>query len=160
MKSISLTKGKYTLVDDKDYEYLSQYKWYVAESRGIFYAVRKPRLCKAILMHRVITDAPNGMDVDHVNGDGLDNQRKNLRVCTHSQNLTNVGRRINNKSGHTGVSWNKRDKRWYVQIRINKDERIHLGCFIEIQDAISVYKKAVNKYHGNFSRTTIGEKNK
>lgn len=98
MKSINLTKGYSTLVDDEDYEFANSFKWHACvKGKNIkrCYAVRKQWLpkekrYKSIYLHRLLLDAPKGMDVDHISGDALDNRRSNLRVCTRSENLQNM----------------------------------------------------------------------
>jgi hypothetical protein len=100
MKLIQLTRGFSTMVDDSDYEELSKYKWHYTNIKGIGYAVRGSRLPSIgykqngkvirISMHRIITGATErSQQVDHIDGNGLNNQRENLRICTHSENLLN-----------------------------------------------------------------------
>jgi hypothetical protein len=89
MKEIALTgkigSGKFVIVDDDDYEELNKYKWSMMRSRKTDYA----RRLKNVLMHRLISGASDGFVVDHINGNGLDNRKENLRVCTVSQNSKN-----------------------------------------------------------------------
>lgn len=94
MKTIPLTQGKVALVDDEDYEELSRFKWCATKNRrGKFYAVRGgPRAgggSPTVQMHVVIAGTPAGMDTDHIDGDSLNNQRSNLRICTRAENLSN-----------------------------------------------------------------------
>lgn len=93
MKSISLTKGKFAKVDDEDFEELNKYKWCAGEIKGIWYAYRGKReglIVKRISMHRLIMKAEKRWDiVDHINHDGLDNRKINLRIVTNSENLRN-----------------------------------------------------------------------
>src|SRR5690348_10789113 len=103
-KSISLTQGKSALVDDEDYEYLNQWKWHAYRSKHTWYASRKGSDHKThIDMHRMIMCAAAGVLVDHINRDGLDNRRKNLRLCTVGQNNHNRGINKNSKTGYKGV---------------------------------------------------------
>jgi len=144
-KIISLTRGKEAIVDDEDYDELNKYKWCTDCTNGIWYAVRAkgkyPRR-KQIKMHREIMNAPSDKCVDHINHDGLDNRRNNLRVCTHSENLRNCRMHKNNKSGLIGVSWDKINKKWVAHISKNNKE-IHIGNFDNKEDAgIAVDKKA------------------
>ena len=94
---IFLTKGFGTLIDDEDYEEISQYKWHVVEGKSVNYAARsgKDETGKPIhiLLHRQLMNPPKGMVVDHINGDGLDNRRVNLRVVTHGENIKNSHQR-------------------------------------------------------------------
>lgn len=93
---------------------------------------------------------------DHINGNGLDNRRENLRLATRSQNSINRGKQSNNKSGYKGVSWNKRDKRWTAQITINK-HIINLGGFDTPEQAYEAYKEAAKQYHGTFANLGDGK---
>src|ERR1043165_2122866 len=90
-REIPLTQGYVALVDDCDYEWLSQWKWcaHVAKGGRTAYAFR----AKGIAMHRVIMNAPEGMDVDHRDHNGLNNTRANLRICTHAENQRNMNHR-------------------------------------------------------------------
>src|SRR5690242_11995627 len=110
MKRIPLSRGEFAIVDDKDYPKLSKLKWTVLITRGLKYAVHfcyETDKKAMLLMHRVITRARQKQKVDHRDGNGLNNRRKNLRRCKHVQNLWNRGPQRNNTSGFKGVSWNK-----------------------------------------------------
>lgn len=134
MKTIKLTQGKETLVDDEDYGFLSQWKWGI-DTRG--YARRNignKTEQKTILMHTVIMQTPEGFMVDHINRNKLDNQKKNLRICISSQNLRNQKKRIDNTLGIKGVHWRKDHNRWQARIMLNQ-KTIHLGYFKTLQGA-------------------------
>lgn len=146
MKRIKLTQGKYTLVDDDDFTELNKNKWYAKKAGRTFYATRNE---KGIRMHRVIMNPPKNMEVDHKDGDGLNNQKSNLRICTHSQNAKNKGKRKSNKSGYKGVCWDEHSKKWHAQIVFNKKTK-HLGKFTSKLLAYEAYCKACKKYHGEF----------
>lgn len=132
MKKIKLSQGKYALVDDKDYEFLNQWKWSAkTNGREIFYAYRKEnsrKTGKTIYMHRIIVNAPKGMDVDHINGDGLNNQRKNLRICTRSQNQRNRSMHRNGRLFGTIYYKHLVTKPWVAQIMLPKG-RTQLGYY-------------------------------
>lgn len=99
MKLIPLTQGQFAVVDDSDYEWLNQWKWYANRNRYTYYAVRSDHtngIIKQILMHREIMNTPNGMVVHHIDHNGLNNQRCNLKNCTESENQKN--QRIRNYS--------------------------------------------------------------
>ena len=156
MREIRLTQGKVALVDDIDFEYLDQWKWYAHKGHNTFYALRRAPCPNRgrILMHRVILEGMDFKDfkeTDHIDGDGLNNQRNNLRPATHQQNQAN--RKINkdNKIKQKGVWWSKRAKKWTAQIRINY-KRIHLGYFDELIDAVKAYNRAAEKYQKDFAR--------
>lgn len=104
-------------------------------------------------MHRAITNAPKGMDVDHINGNTRDNRRENLRVCTHAQNLAagRPAKRANSKSKYNGVGWNKSANQWMARIRIN-GKLTYLGCFKDETAAARAYDKAAREHFGEFAR--------
>ena len=148
MKTISLGgkhgKGKCALVDDENYEYLNQWRWYVQPSG---YAVRKPNFSNPIYMHKLIVKVPEGLEADHISGDKLDNRKSNLRVATHAQNMRNTKLRNDNTSGYKGVWWHKDNKKWIAEIRVDGVKH-HLGSFLDIKEAFKIYQLAVIKYHG------------
>lgn len=154
MKIIELTQGKITFVDDEDFEWLSQWKWYYNQG----YAVRKTS--PKILMHREIVNAPDGKQVDHINRNGLDNRKNNLRICTLQENRRNKKLYKNNKSGHRGVWFFKHKtcnyQKWMAYIT-HKGKRIFLGHFDNKEDAIKVRLKAEKKYFGEFAPQRGGE---
>lgn len=155
MQEIKLTQGKIALVDDEDYERLNQFKWCANRNRKKWYAQRGVWInskVKTIKMHRVILNTSKEMEVDHINGDGLDNRKLNLRNCSNQQNQCN--RRLphkNNKLGIKGVRWNKNAKKFHAKIQVN-GKTIHLGYFNVLGDADSAYRKAEEKYFGEFAR--------
>ena len=143
MKEIELVNGKgYALVDDDDYEELSQYKWYALSSdRYTTYAWRKSRRDDGritVRMHRQIMDAPAGKQVDHINHDGLDNRRENLRLCSPSQNMRNSRKRKGTSSRYKGVYWQKDRSAWRAQAYLN-GKLIYLGTFRDEDDAARAY---------------------
>lgn len=155
-KAIPLTHGKFTIVDEVDYENLSANKWkfdsngYVA--RSVFIGrINGITKTKTILMHRLIMNTPKGMDTDHINGNKLDNRRSNLRVCTTSQNCSNQHRRTNAKNNYRGVHWHKKLGKWQAKIVVNY-KQIYLGVFENELDAAKTYNNAAIKHHGEFAR--------
>jgi len=144
MKTIELTQGKVALVDDEDFENLNQYKWRAHKVGNVFYAEGNTRRIKLqrtkIRMHREITNAPKGMDVDHIDGDGLNNCRSNLRAITHRQNLQN--QHVKKSSAFPGVCWHKAIGKWQAQIRINGKKK-YLGLFNIEAEAYNAYLKAL-----------------
>jgi len=139
MKIISLTENKIAFVDDEDFEWLNKFKWHILTGRGKIYAATGK---SSKLMHRLILgDIPNGFEVDHIDGDGLNNQRSNLRIISHRANMQNLQNKNKMTSRFPGVSWNKRHLQWYSQIQIN-GERIFLGHFKIEEDAFHAYVKA------------------
>lgn len=150
-KEIPLTRGKVALVDLDDLEMVSGNKWCAMKGRnGAYYATSKD----SILMHRHILGLSRGdrRVVDHVNGDGLDNRRANLRVCESKENLRNTGRSKRNKSGFKGVYFDKHRGRWAAAICIN-NKRIALGRFDSASEAALAYDQAAVAHHGEFAWT-------
>ena len=146
MKEIPLTRGKVAIVDDDAYEELSKYRWYCT-NKGYATRTARPRFGKRheILMHRVIMQTPARMEIDHINGNPLDNRRENLRVCKHSENLKNMKRYSNNTSGFKGVSWYKRDNKWKTEIMIN-GKSTYLGLFDDKRVAAQAYDDAAKEH--------------
>ena len=155
MKEITLTQRKIALVDDCDYEWLSQRNWAAFKDRNIWYAMTNIRDAtghfRSITMHRLILGATKGMKVDHRDGNGLNNQRHNLRAATNHQNLCNRGAPSNNTSGFKGVSWHKRRNKWQANIGINYKKK-YLGLFDSAIDAACAYDAAARELHGEFAK--------
>lgn len=152
MKEIPLTQGRVTLVDDDDYEYLSQWKWYFS-TEG--YAVRHEEgKGTTILMHREIIKTPRDKQTDHINGNGLDNQKKNLRICTGAENQHNARLRKDNTSGFKGVYFYTDARKWRATISINQTRRV-LGTFLNKIDAAIAYDVAAKEYFGEFAKTNF-----
>lgn len=156
MPKIALTKGKFTIVDKDVFKYLNEVKWFYL-SPG--YAARTIRLkgnkFQKQLMHRVIMNAPKSLEVDHINGNKLDNRLKNLRLCTKAENHRNRGLQKSNTSGYKGVHWHKKTKKWLVRIAFN-GKRYHLGYFTDIRKAGRAYDAAAKKYHKHFANLNKG----
>lgn len=154
MKQINLTKGKAALVDDKHFERVNAFKWHYSNSgyalRKIYKGTRNgKKLYENQAMHRLLVDIPDGMQIDHINGDKLDNRQANLRQCTNQQNGCNRGKTAKNTSGFKGVSPCEYG-RWQAGIRVN-GKRLHLGHFLKKEDAAEAYKAAAIKLHGEFA---------
>jgi hypothetical protein len=150
-KQIPLNHGQVALVDDEDYDALISMKWYYAEG----YARRSDpdRPGGIQFMHRLILNAPTGLQVDHINGDKLDNRRSNLRLCTGSQNVRNTGKRRGTFSSvYKGVSLHKASGRWMAHIRISgRSGPLFLGYFAFEIDAANAYDHAAREHHGEFA---------
>jgi len=164
MKTIELTQEQVAQVSDVDYEYLMQWKWRAEKgSRArTFYAVRSFKLSngveKRVYMHREVLIRKLGRKLskdeepDHVDGDGLSNQRENLRPATRSQNKRNARKQRGSSCVYKGVS--KRGKRWRAQM-LFQGRYIYLGSFTDPVDAAKAYDSAARKYYGEFAKTNF-----
>ena len=160
---IPLNLGKVTVVDFCDYEKIKNIKWYVNHNGKNFYVERQIKINKKIKrysLHRVIVNAKNNQEVDHRDGDALNNIRKNLRVCTHQENMRNQRVRINNTSGYRGVYYNKSHKKWRAQIQDRNGNRKYLGSFDTPEEAASVFDRAALSIYGKFCGELNYEKRK
>lgn len=149
-KYIKLTQGKKTLVDDEDYEYLNQFKWFYNNGYACKMLPRNGKPQKATFIHKLVMNNPSKR-VDHINGDTLDNRKENLRLVTHSQNIINSKKRKNCTSKYKGVFRNKKANKWQAQIRV-KQKAIHLGYFTDEVKAAKAYNKAAIKYFKEYAR--------
>lgn len=148
-REIQLTQGKVAIVDGEDYEKISKYKWNLHNAG---YAHRNPLEDNlSTLMHRVVFDLKKGdkSEIDHINGNRLDNRRCNLRFVTRSKN--NMNRRVTNgASGYKGVSWFKPVKKWRVYIKLNGKQKC-LGYFSDKKAAAQAYNDAATKYFREYA---------
>lgn len=152
MKKIKLTKNNFAIVDDEDFDYLNQWKWFLSDG-GYAHRNKHIRLglnkytCKRIRMHRLINQTPNGFITDHINRNKLDNRKCNLRTANKSINSINRGKPVNNKSGTKGVYWDSWSKKWRAELVLNS-KKITLGRYLSITDAIIARKNGEGKYYG------------
>ena len=155
---IPLTQGQVALIDDGDYERINQYKWWAQkDSRtGKFYAMGWVN-GNRVLLHRFIMDAPPGTEVDHIDGNGLNCQRDNLRLASHLNNMRNRGKGNNNTSGYKGVSPYKRDENYLAHINVDGVKH-NLGYFDTAEEAALVHDDAARKYHGEFANLNFPER--
>lgn len=158
---VPLTKGLVAVVDDEDAEIASS-KWYSLRDGGrngssqFIYAVRVVKNPKKSMqsMHRLVAFRAgmqvDGKEVDHINGDRLDNRRLNLRVTTRSENMRNQRTRCNSVSGFKGVCWHRVTGKWSAGIR-HLGKRIHIGLFDDVHVAADAYDRAAARIHGEFA---------
>jgi hypothetical protein len=153
-RRIPLSRGKYAIVDARDYESLSRYKWYLHVSMGTCYAVRNVKRngkMGHLWMHRVIMNAPEELVVDHINHNGLDNRRVNLRLATHKQNKWNSRKgKTRGKSRYKGVGWDRRSRKWRAVLCVNGKKQ-SLGYYEDEIEAAKACDRAARKYKGEFA---------
>jgi len=156
--------GNHTvLIDEEDWEKVSQYNWHLRYNRGVFYAITniphpdggflgstRAKRRSTLQIHRLIVDVPQGLVVDHKNHNGLDNRKSNLRVCTPAENARN--RRLAKKtaSGYKGVRRNGSDNCWQARIRIGKKLR-NIGCFATAEEAALAYDAKALELFGEYA---------
>ena len=169
MKKIKLTQGKEALVDDEDYEMLMEHKWHSAKAGKNYYAVRSlptqpDGTRKRLKMHRAIISATVGMEVDHINGNTLDNRKENLRECTHQQNQANRRLGKHNTSGYKGIYYKKKNRDmineharpWEARISFNT-KKIYLGSYKTKEEAARAYDKKAIELFGQFAQLNFPE---
>ena len=163
MKRIPLTQSKFALVDDADYDSLRQYRWLTEKGRFTCYAARYSHRFAgkniSVKMHRQILGLSRGdkRQCDHRDHNGLNNQRSNLRICTHQENQHNQRRQTRRKSSRfKGVCRVRRRHKWQAQIKYDNRD-IYLGYFSDEIDAAKAYDDAARQYFGEFARPNFRE---
>ncbi len=155
-----LMGGQITLIDREDVSKMEGYNWRIQTGKGgKIYVVGYPVgfWSQLILLHRFILNPPKHLDIDHRNGNGLDNRKSNLRICTRSQNLANQVRQSRSKtSSYKGVYLSKKDGVWVSKIKTN-GHRIFLGRFNSEFFAALAYDKAAKEIFGEFARPNFAQ---
>jgi len=148
MKQIILTQGKITFVDDEDYLFLNQWKWQAQKGARTYYARRTDYTNRgkvSVTMHRLLLE---GKFIDHRDGDGLNNQRNNLRSCTRAEN--NRNKKASGFCKYLGVTLKKQTNRWVARIMADR-KAIHLGYFPNADLAAAAYDNAAIYHFGEFA---------
>jgi len=158
-KLLPLSQNKFAIVDADDYHRLSKYKWCVSKTPHTNYAMRRTKgkringkrvKRKTILMHRFIINAPRRLVVDHINHNGLDNRKANLRLCTRAENSRNRRSLVNKSSRYKGVSYDKERKLFIACIRC-KGKKYFLGRFKSEIKAAKAYDKKARELFGVYA---------
>lgn len=151
---IPLSRGKHALIDADDLPLVSGRRWYVIDTgHGGLYAASWDG-GRPLYMHSLILPTPVGITPDHINGNGLDNQRSNLRPATKSQQAANSKLRRNNTSGYRGVCWDKSRGKWVVHIDVRR-RRLNLGRYDDKDEAARAYDTAARAHFGEFARVNF-----
>lgn len=154
MKEIKLTQGLVALVDDEDFERINQFKWYAHKVGNTFYAGRNISIDGKQKCFRMHWDVMNNKGIDHINGDGLNNQRYNLRSCSHQENCMNQRKSKNKSSIYKGVSFFKESGKWMANIK--KDGKpIYLGLFTSEIEAARAYNSKAKTIFGEFAAINL-----
>lgn len=167
VKHLKLTQKKLAVVDNIVWPFISSMKWHAQRNYRTWYAVRHVskkysanNKRSLVQLHQFIwyllhnRPVCAGMELDHINGNGLDNRLCNLREITHSQNSMNRRMHANNTSGIPGIRWCERDKEWQAHICVN-GKQFNLGYFKYKPDAIAARRNAEKKYFGQFAASLI-----
>lgn len=141
--------GKYALVDDADYPSVCPYRWNLARNGYVVSYRKVDGRKRTLFLHRVIMNAPSGLQVDHISRDKLDNRRHNLRFATRSQNQANKGRSINNSVGLKGVTLE--GSKYRARIRFDRRKRLHLGSYDTAEQAARMYDAASRLLNAEFA---------
>ena len=153
MKEIQLTQGFAALVDDEDFERVNALKWYASKFGNNVYALRETKESgkrTSMLMHRFILNCKIKIDVDHIDGNSLNNSKSNLRLCTHAENLMNQKPQKGKTSIYKGVTFNKNAKKFLCQI-MKSNKHIYLGLFVDEVEAAKAYDKKAKELFGKFA---------
>ena len=162
MKKIELRpygRGNFVLIDDDDYDQITQWKWSLRGRYAVRFIYKRDSTTgkhkqHRVWMHRAILSTPADLVSDHINGNGLDNRRVNLRVATEQQNKQNRRSKRTSSSVYVGVSWSSKYRRWIAQL-VHNGSKIFGGYFITEEQAALIYNHFAYKYRGDFAHTNL-----
>ena len=146
-----LTKGKIALIDDEDYALILLFHWFYDSHQ---YARTKKLSGGSMSMHRLLIKPQTGYEIDHIDGNRINNQRKNLRIVTHKQNQANQGKHIRKTSQYKGVCWRKDVNKWIAYIETN-NKPTHLGYHLSEVEAARAYDRAALDMFGEYARLNV-----
>lgn len=147
IRKIALTKGMVALIDYEDVEKIMKHNWCFDDKYAASCIKRKK-----VYMHRFILNAPLNKEVDHINGNKLDNRKCNLRLVEDVENQWHRSKNYNNLTGFKGVSFNKEHKKYSATI-MARGKKYFIGYFNKVEDAANAYEQAAIKYHGIYAST-------
>lgn len=148
---VPLTQGRYAYISPEDYTLIKPYTWRLLKTKHGEYA----QSGNGILMHRLIMKPSADLEIDHINRDGLDNRRENLRLCTSSQNKHNTKVRKDSSTGYRGIYYNTKYNKYYVQIKPPNAKRIFVGAFSNLSEAIKRYEEVAITIFEDFYNANI-----
>ena len=156
-------KGKVVLIDDEDWNKVKGYRWTIDKQKNLYYVTATLYINgnkETVRMHRVITgcNKGDGLIVDHINHNTLDNRKTNLRVCDIAENTRNQQKHKNSLNPYKGIKYSKRDKKWIARIQYNK-KRIYVGCNKDPIEAAKAYDRKAIELHGEFAYTNFPKEN-
>ncbi len=147
-----LTRGFVGLADPSDITAVSDHVWHAnfpKHARSAYVCTNVSK--RPMSLHRMLISAAPGEIVDHINGNGCDNRRANLRLCTHAENMRNRKKSRGGNSKHKGIYYEPNKQLWRAEIKF-QGKKIRLGRYKSADDAALAYRAAAQRYHGNFAR--------
>lgn len=152
---VFLTRGKVAIIDTVDAEFVLSRNWR-ADAYGYVITGGGRNKRPTYKLHRILMDAPSGVEVDHINRNKLNNRRCNLRLVTHAENSRNLEKRPSNTSGYKGVTWYKRHQKWRAYIRVNY-RQLTIGHYPTPEEAALAYDAAAREHFGEFAHLNFPE---
>jgi hypothetical protein len=150
-----IIKGYTVKIDSQDFSLVSSGRWYLVIKKGyekwVYFYRNEKGTRKRYGLHRLIARARDDQEVDHIDGDTLNNTRENLRLCTRSQNMMNGPQRKKTSSGFRGVTWRKKEKNWVARIGF-EGKLYYLGSFKNAKEAHDEYLRKAKELFGSFLR--------